>query len=239
MRLLHNTLRKTGTLHHAYCIEGDIDASFSALAAFFKEALGTEMRGNPDVWRAVFETFGIDESRELIERQSRKAVLGGKKLFIVGAQSFTREAQNALLKVFEEPQGDTHFFVCVPSAEILLPTLRSRMTVLSGDSCVVGAEPEKRAVVKGLRMEAFLAAAAPERIAMLKALVENKDKPQAIAFLNALETALYAHADFTKEDAAYGAAFEEIMRVRGYLRDTAPSVKMLLEHIALSLPVAK
>ena len=55
----------------------------------------------------------------------------GKKIFIIETGFFTREAQNSLLKVFEEePTEGTHFFVFTPSAETLLPTLRSRMVIL-------------------------------------------------------------------------------------------------------------
>lgn len=234
MRELADTYNKTGTLHHAYCIEGDTEASVSALADFLNEALGMNMRGNPDVWHAVFETFGIDESRELIERQSRKAISGGKKIFIIGTASITREAQNALLKVFEEPQGDAHFFLCVPSVEVLLPTLRSRMLVLSRDSSTEKKRNEHGAGGR-INPEAFLATPLPERLALLKGTVDSKDKSQAMEFLNTLESALYVSPGAVENRPV--AAFEEIMLCRGYLRDSASSPKMLLEHLALTLPI--
>ena len=238
MQLLYDTYHKTGTLHHAYCIEGECDASFSALAGFLRESLGMETRGNPDVWQRRFDTFGIDESRDLIERQSRKAVSGGKTIFILGIHSITREAQNALLKVFEEPRGDTHFFLCIPNAEVLLPTLRSRMILLSPFS----SSPREAilpTLVAGAAPEAFLDASVAKRLALVKDLSDAKDKSKAIGFLNMLEAALYKRANLPAVISVHVAAFEEIIRAREYLRDTAPSVKMLLEHLALSLPVAE
>ena len=233
LRFLHDTYHKTGTLHHAYCIEGEYDASFSALAGFLRESLCMETRGNPDVWQRRFDTFGIDESRDLIERQSRKAVSGGKTIFILGIHSITREAQNALLKIFEEPRGDTHFFLCIPNAEVLLPTLRSRMIVLPALSGVARAGNTRAADVDP---EAFLNASAPKRLVVLKKLIDDKDKARSVAFLNALEATLHERGAFSAMSHERAAAFEEIIRAREYLRDTAPSVKMLLEHVALSLP---
>ena len=39
---------------------------------------------------------------------------------------FSLDAEHALLKIFEEPKKNTHFFLIVPDKNALLPTLVSR-----------------------------------------------------------------------------------------------------------------
>jgi len=51
-------------------------------------------------------------------------------IIIEGAHSLSSEAQNALLKVLEEPSDDTIFLLTLPSAQVILPTITSRSQVL-------------------------------------------------------------------------------------------------------------
>ena len=95
-------------LHHAYLLEGIAESILKELHEFLEEGLSFHIKGNPDFWHGAFDTFGIDDGRALKEMQSRRPV-GERKIFIVQANFFTREAQNALLKVFEEPTPNTHF----------------------------------------------------------------------------------------------------------------------------------
>jgi DNA polymerase III gamma/tau subunit len=81
-----------------------------------------------------YETFGVDEGRELKEAQLSKSFGGGKKIFVISFETITVEAQNSLLKVFEEPTPDTHFFLISRTGSRLLPTLRSRIVFLQTES---------------------------------------------------------------------------------------------------------
>ena len=56
-----------------------------------------------------------------------------QKVVIVTKYIFTVEAQQALLKVVEEPPQTTEFLFVVPYSLQLLPTLLSRLNVISGD----------------------------------------------------------------------------------------------------------
>ena len=98
--------------HHAYYIEGRM-----SLFGAYKKRLYP-------FWAKEFERFGIDEARALIQLASLKNV--GKTIFFIAAASITHEAQQALLKLFEEPQQGTTFVFLV-SHGALIATLRSRM----------------------------------------------------------------------------------------------------------------
>lgn len=56
-----------------------------------------------------------------------------KVYVLFDAQTMSTQAQNALLKVLEEPPAQTFFLLTCPSASALLPTIRSRTQVFSLD----------------------------------------------------------------------------------------------------------
>ena len=74
--------------------------------------------------------FGIDLVRSLTATAYRSPATGYEQLCVViGFESATVEAQNALLKLLEEPPASTQFVVCVPARSILLPTVLSRLSL--------------------------------------------------------------------------------------------------------------
>lgn len=211
--------KKEGDLHHTYLIEGDAEVVRAALGEHLR-ASDLPHEGHPDFWAGEFESLGIDESRELKAAQMGSPVAGTRRVFVVGAGSITHEAQNALLKVFEDPTPGTHFFVIVPSAHALLPTLRSRMMILAGG---------ERTPEPSVAAETFLNASLKERMEIAKKVAEKKDRLAAIALAEGILQAL--HREGVSLERAHALAAAE--RVRGYLNDRAPSVKMLFEYLAL------
>ena len=69
--------------------------------------------------------FKIEDSRSVI----KEAYISEEKVkyLILGGKSFTPEAQNALLKVLEEPPRNIEFILIAPSKSVVLPTIRSRL----------------------------------------------------------------------------------------------------------------
>ncbi len=69
----------------------------------------------------------IDQVRRLQQRAMLRAVRGRYKVFFIEAvDTATRAAQNALLKVLEDPPGDTVFILIAHNETPLLPTIVSR-----------------------------------------------------------------------------------------------------------------
>jgi hypothetical protein len=81
------------------------------------------------------EHIGIDAvrafGRQLILTPYQSPVIAG---IILQAERLTVEAQNALLKVLEEPPPHVIFFVETPSSDLLLPTIVSRLTHLTHET---------------------------------------------------------------------------------------------------------
>jgi len=55
------------------------------------------------------------------------------KYIIFAGQKFTKEAQNSLLKVLEEPPRNIEFIIISPNKSNLLPTIRSRLPIIHGN----------------------------------------------------------------------------------------------------------
>ena len=222
--------------HHAYCIAGQPEYIIPRILSWLEKKVGYRAKGNTDFRLEQYEVMGIDEARALKEATERKAVAGEKKIFIISARGITKEAQNALLKVIEEPPADTHFFLLVPTLEILLPTVRSRIHVEAGL-----AEREKSS--KSSLAVAFLSDSIPKRLktvqGLLKKAEEEAGKRTLVDFFDELERAIAEARELkphTHEDKESTRALSEIFEVKKYSHDRAPSFKLLLEHLALVLP---
>ena len=68
--------------------------------------------------------FLMDDARA-VERESFIAE-NAEKIIVIMANAFRGEAQNFLLKLFEEPPKNVKFLLVCPSKNLLLPTVRSR-----------------------------------------------------------------------------------------------------------------
>jgi hypothetical protein len=215
---------ENGLSHHAFLLEGEISPTVSALREFLETEMNIITAGNPDFFQFVHETFGIDEGRNLKEMQSRHSFAeGGKKIFIIGANSFTLEAQNSLLKVFEEPTEGTHFFVLTPSARFFLPTLLSRVV------CVFSESEEKENDA-----EKFLEKSYADRL--LYALELKEDPVRAKRFIENMTKYFYEKTPAEKRTPETVKILELLLRYRMYAYGRAPSLKNMLEHLALVLP---
>lgn len=211
--------------HHAYILSGEASRKQALFDLLQKE--GIKREGNPDFVVHTTDTVSVEDARMLAERQLRKSSGEGKKIFIIEFTHMTQEAQNALLKVFEEPTADTHFFLLTEHGHALLPTLRSRLSVFE-------IEGEEAMMPYIREAKEFIRQSIPERLEFLAPYIEEKDKNMAIAFVNALETMV--HEAFKKDLAPAVEFLKDLERQRGYLHDRAPSVKLILEYIACMCP---
>jgi len=75
------------------------------------------------------DDFLIDDARLAI----REAYIAEAKIktIILAGKTFNEASQNALLKVLEEPPRNIHFVIIVESKSSLLPTVRSRLPLIS------------------------------------------------------------------------------------------------------------
>lgn len=85
----------------------------------------------PKTQLRIFESdeFKIDNAKEVIAEAYISSV--EEKFIALIGKNFNKEAQNALLKVLEEPPHNIHFLLFVPYKNVLIPTIRSRMRLFN------------------------------------------------------------------------------------------------------------
>ena len=213
MTMEHLQVIDTANLHHAYIIEDDAGV-FDAVRQKLTTAHNTA-----EIHVRKFDSLGIDDSRELVHLANMRSL--GRQLFICHVGSCTREAQNALLKLFEEPPERTHFFLVLADVRNILPTLRSRVWFIDAKNNTTSDE--------GI---AFLAATPAQRIALLESIIKEKDVRAAEVLLQSIETQLYT----TGAHRTHPQVVAHIIDARRVLRDKGASLKVLLESVAVTLP---
>ena len=222
-------------LHHAYLIEGEAEDTTPAIFKFI-ESLGIKTIGNPDFCNMALDSLKIDDARKLKLMVGERGYTDDKKIFIISANSFLLEAQNALLKVFEEPIKDTHFFIIVPNTDSLIKTFVSRFYLIKSE----GENKDSMLVA-----EKFLKMNIRQKLDFIKELLvktedtdeesnKNSARSKGLRFLDALE--LVIHKKIMSKDLKSVDFFDHILKVREFLRMPGSSVKTLLESVALVIP---
>jgi len=219
--------------HHAFVIEAEEEEGIEVAQAWAREHLGMKIENNPDVVVMRYGLLSVEDARRVSELAASAPFAGESKVVIISASRAYHEAQNALLKLFEEPPPGTYLFFILPSLGGLLPTLRSRVQVLDAQ--------------KGLRKsfipeaaEAFLKASKEKRSALIKKLTSGKDeeerrelREEAIAIVNGIEAVAY---EKLQRGDGVAALLSDIATLRGYLHDRSAPVRMILEHLSLVIP---
>ena len=241
MSLIQKHLDKNN-LHHAYLIEGKKEEIIPQIFVFLK-SIGVKTTNNFDFNQIELDTFKIEDARNIKNQSIEKGISSEKKVFLISANNFLDNAQNTLLKMFEEPIPNTLFFLIVPDTAILLPTLLSRFYLIKGDT-------DLKSEIK--QAEEFLKMSLNDRITFIKDMVaKTKDedeeeniettatesvRPKAIKFLNALETILHKRLFSSKNLNSEVDYFYQIMKALEYLSVPGSSAKSLMESVALVVP---
>ena len=236
-------------LHHAYLIEGAETDVLDSLLQFLEDA-GIKTRGNSDFIHLHIDAFKMEDARNLKAHEKERGFSDSKKIFVISANSILLEAQNALLKVFEEPIPNTHFFVIVPDINSLIRTLVSRFYVIKA-----APTPKGVGVPTASVGEKFLSMSRAQRLEFIKEMIQepeastleevgvptvsvDKDldsvRAKSLKFLNTLELAL--HNKLLARNLP-PKSFGHFFKVREILRIPGSSVKNLMESVALVVPV--
>ena len=137
-----------------------------------------------------------------------------RKVYLIeDADTMNIAAQNAALKLLEEPPQGVYFLLCVTNPSLLLPTVRSRCAVWSPVTGEQELDPELRKL-----SEDFLRLCAQgDRAALLRWCVANEDMDnrRLSAFLDC--AAACTAERITGRVKASGLRLEELLRLHGLL----------------------
>ena len=171
--------------------------------------------------RVYLEKLGIDDVRQITDQALLRPATNQGQIFIIATTFVTHEAQNALLKLFEEPPTDTSFVLVVPPAFQLLSTLQSR----------IGHETVHTNTAQNTAWDDFAAALPADRLQQIDTWQKSKDPQWLAEIVRGLHT--LPTTSLVVDEARVVQFVGQKLQTRG------ASNKMLLEHLALVLPLRK
>lgn len=221
-------------LYHSYIVEGNPATAVPLLLSFL-EGRSDIGRQNPDMLCQSYDSFTITDTPIIKDWHTKHGITDKKRICIIGTKFINHEAEQSLLKMIEEPQINTHLFIVVPNASLLLDTILSRthlVKVIDNTDSIF----KKEAYT-------FVMSKPSDRLLIVADLIEkNKDNQnsgglrfQATELINEIEKLIYEKFRKDKNDMNTHFILDELQKSRLYLSTPGASVKMILEHIALML----
>lgn len=144
------TLIQSARLGHAYLLFGDKGCGKKTVCDYITHMIMCKTKSacmscngchtvsagtNPDVVRISNEdkaSIGVDKIREMIKDVYVRPIISDKKVIVIeNAHLLTKGAQNALLKVIEEPPEYAVFFLLCDSKSGILQTVISRVNTIN------------------------------------------------------------------------------------------------------------
>ena len=196
--------------HHAQLLIGTREWALSRIAPEYS-------REGLDVVHHTYTRMSIANARALIRESVLRPVESAKRVFVITTDSILSDAQNALLKLFEEPNAETVFYLIIPREDILLPTLRSRLNVYD----------IQHEQIPTHVCEAFITLPLALRLSEVALRLKNEDAE----WVENMVRDVAQYAQKTKNPRV----IELALFITAYVHTTGASRKMLLEHLALSL----
>ncbi len=207
---------------------GDTQDVFLATKSFFKETENIDLESHGDVAIHASDSLTIDIAREIKEWTEGMPQYRPNKLLVLTPTIFPVISQNALLKTFEEPSGNTQIILAIKDVSILLPTILSRAVVYhiptkekTCDDALLRLAPHARLLDKEVAM-------------LLKTGLQKPSKEKVGEFFNNLTQAALrsSYSNIKRREAV-----RVLTTVTPYIYDQGASIKMLVEYTCLQLPV--
>lgn len=216
-------------LYHTYIIESH-DSDTAQLLIDELESRSYIQKQSPDFLYQIHDAFAVSDSVRIKEWHSEKGLNENKRICIISTKFINHDAEQTLLKILEEPNTNTHFFIILPNASVLLDTIKSRAHILKID--------ENNITPK--YSEDFIKASIPDRLKIVEEVIEkNKEnensgglRHEAISLINGIEKIIYKRWK-SGNDSNLSFILEELSKSREYLSIPGSSVKMILENIAI------
>jgi hypothetical protein len=219
-------------LYHSYVLEGDPNEIAFSLRVFFEDR-GDVNKHSGDILLNLYDSFSISDSELIKNWHNNKPTEGKKKICIIGTKFINREAEQTLLKIIEEPNQDTHFFIIIPDSSLLLDTILSRVQLVKN----FNKDNEKDDIFAKEFLNLTKASRIEKIAEIIKEFKDNENsgglRNKAISLVNGIERIVYNDWKNNLDDDNRKFILNELKNCRDYLSTPGAFVKMILEHIAL------
>lgn len=205
--------------HHALLFVGTFDALWPEIQHILCVEDSSAQHAC-DILTHATETLLIDDAHDIFDQTRTRVPEDRRRIVILSFAQATTEAQNALLKLTEEPGERTQFVFVVPSESVLLPTLVSRLQRVTGTKNTDVSETA----------DVFLQASFAQRAEMLSPYIDERQMHATLTLLHALETRLAENIPENRR------ALRALAQARDYALRRGASLKLVLEYVALTIP---
>jgi hypothetical protein len=210
--VLHKEKKDIGS---PWLIVSSCDDTRDTIEKLCEDIMGYTISNSPDYLYREYTQLGIGDAKDIREMHSKKG-FSDKRIFFIRTYSITNEAQNALLKMLEELNKGTTFFLMVPNQNIILPTLLSRMQV---------AYEKDGNKNKTYNAGIFMSSSYVDRMSIVKKIIEEKDRENAVYLINSIENLIYKKWGKDKKNTVLKNSLLLILKSREYLHKKGVSIK--------------
>lgn len=179
------------------------------------------------------KAIGIGTIRNLQKTAFLRPRKDKKAIILPNFQTATIEAQNALLKILEEPPPHAMIIIVAKSAELLLPTIRSRCTVIQLKNRMQHATKKETEQIKLLL--SIPKTSVSQKLKLAQDL--SKTKEETIVWLEktilALREGLITHE--LMGDTYFVDVVKNLQQTHTILSTTNANPRLMLENLFLSL----
>ncbi|MGI9118504.1 MAG: hypothetical protein ACR2IQ_03065 [Minisyncoccia bacterium] len=206
--------------HHSYIfINTTPDKAVPALTAEFVKTMP-----GYTVVPFIIPRITIDDVRNI----SEYAYGSAPQILLVATDDILPEAQQALLKTLEEPGAQTKIVFIMPHVAHLLPTIMSRVQVLKY-------ETQNSENLYKTQMQKFLGSNVPTRLLWIEKFIkDNADHDTTRSMVKRYLDALVEIV--VEKKGIQSTVLEDLNYASNMVLTRGSSIKMLLEHIAITLP---
>ncbi len=230
-------LAKKDVLAQAYVLHGPVVAAQFAFAKELANFLETKEWQKPTniLLDAKFidgssQKLGVEVAREFSDFLYRQPAVSSRRTLVINnATDFTDQAQNAILKIVEEPPSHALIILTMRDVNSLLPALKSRLQAVyvAPDSTMKAALSPVEERAQEI-LEKFLMTSGSERSKLLKSLVdEDKESEKGEQIVDAFVRALIV--ELAKKPEQNTLALKELLKRQTAMGDFSTSKKLQLE----------
>ena len=190
---------------------------------------------NPfDINLQAFEkAMGIPDVRNIQKSILLKPFRGKTKAVVIEAyENITIEAQNALLKVLEEPPANTLIIISTSSKELILPTIISRCKVIELEEKEVSLGNEDISSLNDF-LNIILSGKAGDKLKIAEVIAKNKEST--VLWLEKMAVFVRSKLTDNSNDLKYLNFLKKLQKTYKAIKSTNVSQRTALENLFLSL----
>lgn len=181
------------------------------------------------------QSIGIEDILQMQKKLFLKPIKSETKAVIIrDAHVLTHEAQNALLKVLEEPPAHTLVLLATDSKESLLPTILSRCQVIQLEEEQIKLSEKKLAELTEF-IDTLPTLTVGEKLKKAETLAKDKDK--AIAWIEKVIIVLHNTMLEDPENKTYPRLIKAFQALHTLLKTTNVNSRFAIETTLLSIAV--